>query len=88
MEQYIIVKVRDAKASFPEKAVAANGQLIWPHSNVAKIRRAIHATAVEQFISISEVLTHTPWLTQEETEAVDRIFNDAMNRAKRATPPN
>lgn len=86
MEQYIIVKVRDAKACIPDKPVIYNGSIeVWPHSNLAKIRRAIHDTAEEQFISVADLVTHTVFMTKEESDTVSRIFNQAMARAKQAS---
>ena len=85
MEQYIIVKVRDAKACFPEKTIVHNGTVIIPHSNLAKVRRAIHDVCEEQFISAADIVSHSIFMTKEETETINRIFNDAMGRAKETT---
>lgn len=84
MDQYIIVKVRDAKECFPEKPVVHNGICIMPDSNVAKIRKAIHRTAEEQFISAADMVSHSIFMGRDETETINRIFNDAMTRAKKS----
>ena len=84
MEKYIIVKVRDANAEFPSKPYAdpATGNWHIPTTNLGKIRKAIHAVCEQQFISAADMVTHTRFMTREETETVARIFNRAMERAK------
>jgi hypothetical protein len=84
MEKYIIVKVRDANAEFPSQPYKdlVTGKWSIPLTNLGKIRKAIHAVCAEQFISAADLVTHASYMTQDETEAVARIFNRAMERAK------
>lgn len=83
MEKYIIVKVRDSDSCFPEKPVFHNGTIVWPHSNLAKIRKAIHSTSKEQFISAADMVTHTAYMSKEDSETIAEIFNRNLERAKR-----
>lgn len=87
MEKYIIVKVRDADAEYPSKPYKdlVTGKWHIPLTNLGKVRKAIHTVCTEQFISAADMVTHTQYMTQAESEQVARIFNTAMERAKRRT---
>ena len=84
MEKYIIVRVRDAEDEFPSQPYKdlETGKWVIPNTNVGKIRRAIHATSKEQFISAADMITHTRFMTAQESAEVARIFETAMARAK------
>lgn len=85
MEKYIIVKVRDADAEFPSQPYKdlVTGKWRIPSTNVGKIRKAIHAASEEQFISCADMVTHTRFMTAQESAEVARIFETALARAKR-----
>ena len=87
MEQYIIVKVREPKLQWPPYVYRdENGQYQMPTSNLARVRKAIHGVSKSDFVNLADIVSHTPWMTQEETDTIARIFDTAMARAKRATP--
>ena len=81
-EKYIIVKVRDADREIPTRAVAERGKVVIPSTSVGHLRKAIHAKAAEQFISEADIVTHTQYMSQEDSDTVARIFERAMKRAK------
>ena len=81
-DRYILVKVRDASATFPEKPVVFEDGLVYPESNFAKIRKAIHAKSKEQFISVADICSHSVYMTENETQQLENIFNQVMARAK------
>jgi hypothetical protein len=87
MEKYIIVKVRDADAEFPSSPYKdlVTGKWHIPLTNLGKIRKAIHTVAEEHFISEADMVTHTWFMTKAESDAIARIFETAMSRAKRRT---
>lgn len=71
MEQYILVKVRDSDGG-------------GYNSNMGIIRRAIHEKAKNNDISVADMVTHTRFMTADESDRVTEVFETAMNRAKRA----
>jgi hypothetical protein len=85
MEQYIIVKVKDSKAEFPSKPYRdpSTGRWFLPDTNLAKVRKAIHEASKEQFIGLADMVTHTPYMSKEDSETIAEIFNRNMERAKR-----
>lgn len=81
-DRYILVKVREPNAAFPGKAVVVNGTVIMPHTNFAKIRKAIHEKSEEQFISVADICSHSMFMTDAETQQLEDIFNRVMARCK------
>ncbi len=82
-DKYILVKVRDATSEMPPNVIVERGQVFLPTSNLAKVRKAIHKVSEEQFISVADMVTHSAFMTDHETEQVTRIFETAMARVKR-----
>ena len=81
-DRYILVKVREPQASFPGKPVVVNGTMVLPHTNFAKIRKAIHEKSQEQFISVADICSHSAYMTDDETQQLEDIFNRVMARCK------
>jgi hypothetical protein len=81
-DKYILVKVRDATSEMPPNVVVARGKVIMPTTPIAHVRKAIHKVAEDQFLSIADMVTHTRFMTQEESDTVARVFEKAMKRAK------
>jgi hypothetical protein len=81
-EKYIIVKVRDADSAMPPSPVVVGGRVVLPTTPVSHIRRAIHKVTEDQFLSAADMVTHTRFMTREESDTVARVFEKAMRRAK------
>lgn len=72
-DKYIVVKVRDADARLTPGSA---------NTNLGSIRKAIHERAEARGNSIADMVTHTGFMTEEESADIARIFEGAMNRAK------
>lgn len=73
-DKYVLVKVRDADSKMNPGSA---------NTNLGKIRKAIHEKAKDNDISIADMVTHTRFMTADESERVTSIFETAMNRCKR-----
>ena len=84
MEQYIIVKVRDSQVEWPPYPYRGeDGKYHTPSSNLGKVRKAIHKVSKDEHISLADMVTHTMFMTQAESDKVKEIFETAMSRGKR-----
>lgn len=53
------------------------------NTNLGKMRKAIHLASAENDISVADMVTHTRFMTSDESRRVTEIFETAMNRGKR-----
>lgn len=84
MRKYLIVRIDNADEMTPEKPIFANGSLVWPYSNMAQIRKAVHKASDTHFISVADAPTHSPMgiFTRDEEDKIAEIFEGALKRAK------
>lgn len=69
-DKYILVKVRDAERG-------------GYNTNMGKMRKAIHLASDEHDISVADMVTHTRFMTADESRQVTEVFETAMDRGKR-----
>lgn len=83
-DKYIIVKVENAETKWPPYPHwdVERKQYRMPFTAHARMRQAIHAAYVDEGVDGGDMVTHTPWMTEQESETVKRIFETAMARAK------
>lgn len=72
-DKYIVVKVRDA-----DERMAAGSYI----TNLGAMRKALHERSEERGNSIADMVTHTRFMTEEESADITRIFETAMSRNK------
>lgn len=84
MDKYIIVKVRNAEAKWPPYPHwdVERKRYMMPFEAHARMRQAIHAAYKTEAVNGADMVTHSPWMTKDESETVKRIFETAMARAK------
>jgi hypothetical protein len=71
MDKYILVKIKDAGLS--RRYV----------TGVGKVRKAIHTVAEEEGINVADIVSPSFSVTDEESKALEKIFTDVMDRAKK-----
>lgn len=81
--KYILVRVQEAEAEFPPNVVVERGKVVMPTTPIGYVRKAIHNVAKTHFLGVADMVTHTRFMTKEESAAVARIFETAMARGKR-----
>lgn len=69
-DAHILVRIRDA-----EKKTA--------HSNIAKVRRALHEVSREESISLADLVVPSFLVTPDEAEQLERMFDTILDRAKK-----
>lgn len=74
-DKYILVKVRAADERMTPRSA---------NTNLGEIRKAMHEMAEDHGISMADMVTHTRFMTADETRRVTEIFETAMDRTKRA----
>jgi hypothetical protein len=81
-DKYIIVRVRDTESEMPPNVVVERGKVVLPKSPLVHVRGAIHKVAEEQFLGVADMVTHTRFMREQDSEAVRKIFEDSMRRMK------
>lgn len=70
MNKYILVRVLD-------------GSTVARYStDLAVIRKAIHQASEEYDIPVSDMVTHSLCMTDQESDIVSKVFEGALNRVK------